>query len=321
VANPPAVSVVIPLYNKRSTIERSLSSVFAQTFGDFEVVVVDDGSQDGSAEFVAERFVDSRLRLHRQTNAGPGAARNAGLALSRGALITFLDADDDWRPSFLEVATTTLARYSEIGAFTAAFDVGATAVNRWDELRRHGFSEGEWRLTPQTPHWELPFCQAAFSSSSVVYRREAIEPYGGFYTRNRCTLGEDVYLWIQILLNHAIYRHMEPLAHYHTEDSELGIGARIGSLPLEPAMTDPAPIRAACPQALHETLELWLAQQALRAAFIQLGRGDAANAAVLLRSFPAMRGLGGDYLKLRLRLASPTLWDAMRRLVGGPKRG
>ena len=90
----PTVSVIIPLYNKGKYISRALESVFNQTYTDYEVIVVDDGSTDDGCE-VVRRFSDKRLRLIQQTNKGPGAARNTGLRESCGKLLAFLDADDE----------------------------------------------------------------------------------------------------------------------------------------------------------------------------------------------------------------------------------
>ena len=281
VANPPTVSVVIPLYNKRATVGRSLMSVLGQSFQDFEAIVVDDGSSDGGAEFVAQRFPDPRIRVHRQANAGPGAARNAGLALAAAPLLTFLDADDEWEPTLLMTATQALAAHPDCGVFTSAYLREPEGVDRWAELHGRGFREGPWRLTPEIGREELAVCTDAFHACTAVYRREAIEPYGGFYAEGRCTLGEDLYLWIKILLNHAAYRHMTPLGRYHMEDSELGIGARGRNLPLEPVLTDPEPIRAVCPPELKGVLETWLAQQAAKAAFMQLERGDGRTSAAV----------------------------------------
>jgi glycosyltransferase involved in cell wall biosynthesis len=95
------LSVIIPLYNKSDTIEATLSSVLAQSIEDYEVVIVDDGSTDGSAQIVAE-ISDPRVRLIRQDNAGPSAARNRGVALACGFWIALVDADDLWSHDHLE---------------------------------------------------------------------------------------------------------------------------------------------------------------------------------------------------------------------------
>lgn len=95
------VSIIIPLYNKERYIARAVESVFAQTFRDFELIVVDDGSTDSSPELVMA-YLDPRLRLVRQRNMGPGFARNRGIEESTATYVTFLDADDEWLPSFLD---------------------------------------------------------------------------------------------------------------------------------------------------------------------------------------------------------------------------
>jgi glycosyltransferase involved in cell wall biosynthesis len=92
------VSIIIPLYNKAPYVRRALESIAAQSLSDFEVIVIDDGSTDDGAAIVAG-YSDARYRLIHQANAGPGAARNTGIAQSRGEFIAFLDADDEWLPS------------------------------------------------------------------------------------------------------------------------------------------------------------------------------------------------------------------------------
>jgi glycosyltransferase involved in cell wall biosynthesis len=102
----PEVSIILPTYNRADTIGRAVQSVLAQTFEDWELVVVDDGSSDGTQEVLAG--IDPRIRVLRQANAGVGAARNTGLAAARGRLLTFLDSDDGWLPHFLELTTSFL---------------------------------------------------------------------------------------------------------------------------------------------------------------------------------------------------------------------
>src|SRR3954469_12256948 len=97
----PEVSVVIPAYNAAQTVGAAVDSVLAQTFGDFELIVVDDGSRDDTAEVVRARK-DPRVNCVRTENGGVSAARNRGLDLAAGSLVAFLDADDAWQPAKLE---------------------------------------------------------------------------------------------------------------------------------------------------------------------------------------------------------------------------
>ncbi len=97
------VSVIMPAYNSEVYIRESIDSVLAQTFTDFELIVVDDGSTDNTAGIV-ESYTDSRIRLLRQPNRGVSVARNTGLDAARGQFISFLDSDDLYYPDFLKVA-------------------------------------------------------------------------------------------------------------------------------------------------------------------------------------------------------------------------
>src|SRR5207253_10816654 len=112
IANPD-VSVVIPAFNAASTIDAALQSVFAQTYRSFEVIVVDDGSEDATAARVAEW--GDRVVYVRQPNGGPGRARNVGIAHARGRLIAILDADDAWMPRKLQQQVAYFDRFPETG--------------------------------------------------------------------------------------------------------------------------------------------------------------------------------------------------------------
>lgn len=104
----PHVSVVIPMFNRVATIRRAVDSALSQSFRDIEVIVVDDASRDESVATVAA-IDDPRLRLlRRESNGGASAARNAGVAASRGSLIAFLDSDDEWFPRKLEIQVAAL---------------------------------------------------------------------------------------------------------------------------------------------------------------------------------------------------------------------
>lgn len=106
-------SVIIPLYNKAHTIERTLRSVFAQTYQKFEVIVINDGSTDGSEEIV-EKIENQRIRLISQENLGVSAARNRGVQESKHEWIAFLDGDDEWMPNYLESVSTVVKTLEDV---------------------------------------------------------------------------------------------------------------------------------------------------------------------------------------------------------------
>lgn len=112
-------SVVIPLYNKGHTIIETLQSVLAQSFRDFEVIVVNDGSTDEGPEKIEQSFDDRRIRLIHQENSGEGSARNAGLEAALYDWIAFLDADDVWLPGYLSEIDGAIQEFPDAGMFCA----------------------------------------------------------------------------------------------------------------------------------------------------------------------------------------------------------
>ncbi len=97
------ISVIVPTYNRKSTIGRAIESLLRQTYSDIEIVIVDDASKDGTEQYVRENFTDERIRYERVSeNAGADAARNRGLDLVRGEFVAFLDSDDELFPNALE---------------------------------------------------------------------------------------------------------------------------------------------------------------------------------------------------------------------------
>lgn len=101
----PAVSIIVPVYNVKAFIEETIQCVLAQTFPDWELLLIEDGSTDGTGEFLAEylrKKPDERIAVYPIANTGAAAARNYGLTLAKGRFITYLDADDLWEPEKLE---------------------------------------------------------------------------------------------------------------------------------------------------------------------------------------------------------------------------
>ncbi|HSW02336.1 MAG TPA: glycosyltransferase family A protein [Sedimentisphaerales bacterium] len=308
------VSVIIPLYNKGRYIERALRSVLSQTHRDLEIVVVDDGSTDDSAE-VVRRCDDNRLRLVRQANRGPGAARNRGLKESKSPLVAFLDADDEWLPAYLERTIDVLDKYPQCAAAASTYFLGTDKADVGPVFRQRGIQDGLWNVDSCRNAEELRSAIYAVNSSTTTIRRSVVEQYGGFYEKDHCTLGEDYYLWVQVLFGHSVYRILEPLVWYHIEASELGVGPKRGRA-LEPVFTDPEPIRCHCPPQRRPLLESWLARFALATAHGLASEGDVARAAWLLEAFPQMQTFRWECFKLRAKTAMPGAVRHVRSLRG-----
>ena len=118
----PLVSIVIPTYNRRRFVADAIDSGLRQTYAHCEVIVVDDGSADGTAEYLRERYGD-QIVLITQVNQGPGIARNSGIAAAKGAFIQFLDADDQLHRQKIEIGLDIFRRQPEIEVVLYALPV------------------------------------------------------------------------------------------------------------------------------------------------------------------------------------------------------
>jgi glycosyltransferase involved in cell wall biosynthesis len=303
----PVVSVVVPTYNRAGYIRRAVDSVLAQTYRDFEVIIVDDGSDDDT-QCVVEAY-GGRVRYVFQDNAGPGAARNHGTRISTGTYLAFLDSDDVWLPTFLAKTVSALETHPGTDVATTGIYIGP--ADRKQVALLDGVQAGEWRLPTRCTRRQAPYLFSCCWSGAVVSRREVIERYGGFYEHG-CRLGEDVYLWIQVLLNHRLYRIDEPLAWYDTEASGLGFASGCRHYPLEPVLTDPEPIWNNCTPEYREFLATWLASHAVTSIHIQIASGDYENAWWLIEHYPAVRKWRSDWLRIRFKLAFPPVTNLLR---------
>lgn len=187
----PRFSVVVPLFDKQDFIADTLRSALAQTLPPLEVIVVDDGSTDASAARVAT-IDDPRVRLVAQANAGPGAARNRGIAAARGEWVALLDADDRWLPNHLATLAEVIAAMPEADLVSGSH-------------RRLALAEVTAAAQPDTGplaareiDYLAPGGDGLIHTSSVAIRRSIFESVDGF---GPWLTGEDMELWIRLSLD------------------------------------------------------------------------------------------------------------------------
>lgn len=213
------LSIIIPLYNKAPYIRKCLESVFAQTFTNFEIIVVDDGSTDHSLENLRATIYDlqlseEKIKIITQQNQGVSTARNNGVKLAKYDYITFLDADDWWEPTYLEEMKAFIIRHPEAGIYGCSYfkvqnsQLIPASIGVGDD-----FQEGiinYCRVYSKTFYMPL-------TSITTVVRKSVFIEENGFKTN--LILGEDFDLWIRIALKYPVAFLNKRLAYYNQDVS------------------------------------------------------------------------------------------------------
>jgi glycosyltransferase involved in cell wall biosynthesis len=174
----PLVSVIIPTYNRAAVIARTIENIFAQTYANIELIVVDDGSTDDTqVRLMAFR---DRLRVITQPNAGPAVARNRGAAAARGEIIAFQDSDDSWKPTKVARQVALLAKYDDsVPCCLCNALMGVVNGKEWtsfgDSLIHPQHGEGLWFNVS-----EVLATRFVLFNQTVAIRRKAFERVGGF---------------------------------------------------------------------------------------------------------------------------------------------
>ena len=200
----PDVSVVIPSYNAMKYLPETLESVLQQTYTNYEVIVVNDGSTDDIEAWFESSVVDPRVRLFSQDNKGLSGARNSGIAQAKGEFIAFLDADDLWHPSKLEKQVQSFKKHPEIGlVYTWLLYVDESA-NPTGKVVRHSCQGNVWK---QLTAFNFVGC-----GSVAMVRKSCFETSGNFDI-NLDSYVEDWDMWLRIArdFNFAVVR--EPLVY------------------------------------------------------------------------------------------------------------
>lgn len=199
----PIISVVIAAYNAEKYLAETLASVRAQTFPDYEIVLVDDGSTDGTAALAA---LHEDVVIVRQSNRGEAAARNTGIRAARGEFVAFLDADDIWLPWKLEKQVDELMRSPQTGW------VYSDALVFDSETRRTLCRIGERLHLYEGYILRQLLLQPFIPSATPVVRRSVLAETGWFNEARERRIGEDWGMWLRIAERHEVALIDEPLA-------------------------------------------------------------------------------------------------------------
>lgn len=203
------LSVVIPAYNCAKYIEETLASVLNQTRPPYEILVVNDGSTDNTAEVVSKY---PTVRLINKPNQGPSETRNRGILESTGNWIAFLDSDDMWHSKKLEIVESFIAKHPDTDMLSTAFFIG---------------NEKDWKkitprriFNPNDSFFEQLYRRSFIATSSVVIKKEILTTAGGFDTR--LLVAEDLDLYLRVALMNAKFHYIqEHLLYYRSHPASV----------------------------------------------------------------------------------------------------
>lgn len=206
----PRFSIIVPLYNKADYVRKALESILTQSYTNYEVVIIDDESTDNSLSIVNDfvKTVESgKWKVESQPNSGVAAARNNGVAKSKGEFVCFLDADDWWESTFLEEMDRLIAEYPDAGIYASNYIY---------------YKPGKTHVALSLPRGYLDYPKAYYEGSSMpvwtgatCMLRKVFDEMGGFPLGIK--LGEDFLLWAKTALHYPIAFCEKPLAYYNND--------------------------------------------------------------------------------------------------------
>ncbi|WP_332021807.1 glycosyltransferase family 2 protein [Kaistella sp.] len=202
-------SVIIPYYKKRKYIERCIDAVLAQSYQDFEIILVDDGSQDDVAQLIEEIY-SGKVQLILQENQGVSAARNTGIAAATHDYIAFLDADDYWSPFYLACNAQIINNETDVKIIGSHYTRKKSAL----ELKNNSLDYFKFEN-----YFKAAVRNTFFLTSATVVNRDFFEENFGF--NSNLKRGEDIDVWLRAVASggNAFYIN-NTLVYYSDEDSE-----------------------------------------------------------------------------------------------------
>lgn len=203
-------SIIIPLYNKANYIEHTLLSVIQQSYSNFEIIVVNDGSTDNSLEIV-RKIHDSRLRIFSKKNEGVSAARNYGVSKAVNPYIAFIDADDWWDSLYLEKICRLIQQYPEARVFSSSF--AEVYDGKIFPSKTYKYIPSDFCILNYIEIFSKCYISPIWTSATVISK----EVLHKNLFDSRISTGEDLLLWIQLALKYEIAYIKEPLSYYNRD--------------------------------------------------------------------------------------------------------
>lgn len=238
----PAVSVVIPLYNKEHYISQAIDSVLSQTVQDFELIIVNDGSKDQGPEIV-NNYHDQRILLIDQKNQGVSVARNCGISVAKADIVAFLDADDEWSPNFLETILRLRQNYPSVGMYGTGYALYNNGKHNRDNIWKPDLEE---RILTSYFGESVSSGFPIIITSSFAAPRKLLREIGGY--QNEFRTGQDHDLFGRLALFHEVAYSPKICAHYNAgAENNADIVHYIVEVPLETYLHTLSPdILASC---------------------------------------------------------------------------
>lgn len=184
------ISVVIPAYNAENYIKKTLNSVLNQTYNNYEIIVIDDGSKDSTKKIVNE-ITDSRIKYFYQENQGVSTARNEGVKKSNGEYIAFLDSDDFWKKEFLEECIEAIKKYPNINLFCTR--IQNVYKNELGKINGEKVIKKIDKKLYIFNYYDIAYIQPIISMSSVIINKEAFLKVGGFNVNSYSGEDHEIY--------------------------------------------------------------------------------------------------------------------------------
>ena len=276
------ISVVLPLWNKEAYIARTLQSVLKQTFQEFELIVVDDGSTDNSPEIVSG-FTDKRIRLIRQANGGVSSARNRGISEALYPYIAFIDGDDEWLPEHLETLAHLIQAYPECGVYSTCYllQIGTHEPTRpniayqYIPFRDEGIIDNYYEVATGI--------NAPMNMSTFAAKKSALQEIGGFPANIRS--GEDIITLARLNIRNNIAYSTRCTSIIHLIYTGKNARPLTKNEPLD-GMFDRLLTEASHRKGVRRFVSFWHKQQMVRAIYQRMHRLAWAHARQALRIYP-----------------------------------